>query len=564
MRFKTLMAYCSHMALIYFYDTSELDKRQLEDGLKSTDHRWKYVEESIALDNLDPETEVISVFVTSNVTAEMIEKLPKLKLIACRSTGFNNIPLAATDARGITVVNVPTYGESTVAEYTFTLLLALTRKLAPSLGFLNREVEISSLMGSDLHEKTIGVVGTGHIGQHVIKIAKGFEMRVVGFDPYGKEELARDLGFEYVSLEELLKVSDVVTLHAPFTPENKHLINAERLSLMKPTAVLVNTARGELVDASALADALMHDKLAGAALDVLEGEQLFKMEEEVGLLRSNKLPPATGAQSVTLMALNKLPNVILTPHNAFNTEEAIGRINSTTCQNIIRFWYGDVPNQVKPIKPTAGRLLLTRHAESEWNATGKWTGLTDVHLSEKGFHEASLLGIALRDLDIKLDKAYCSQQVRTLETMEGMLNASQQFEVPYERVAAINERDYGEYTGKNKWDMKELVGEEEFNAIRRGWNHPVPKGETLKMVYERVVPFYTNEVVPQLLAGKNVLLVAHGNSLRALMKFIENLSDTDVENLEMPFGGIIAYDIDPEGHMLARDETRIDTQPPNA
>jgi 2,3-bisphosphoglycerate-dependent phosphoglycerate mutase len=209
-------------------------------------------------------------------------------------------------------------------------------------------------------------------------------------------------------------------------------------------------------------------------------------------------------------------------------------------------------------------LLLTRHAESEWNAKGKWTGLTDVHLSEKGFHEASLLGIALRDLDIKLDQAYCSEQVRTLETLEGMLNASQQFNVPFQRRSAVNERDYGTYTGKNKWDMQKLVGDAEFNGIRRGWNHPVPGGETLKMVYERVVPFYQNEVVPQLMAGKNVLLVAHGNSLRALMKYIESISDSGVEELEMPFGGIMVYDVDPDGHMLAKDETRIDTQPPNA
>ncbi|MGB4800200.1 MAG: 2,3-bisphosphoglycerate-dependent phosphoglycerate mutase [Candidatus Saccharimonadales bacterium] len=552
------------MALIYFYDASELDKRQLEDGLKSTDHRWKCIEESISVDNIDPETEVISVFVTSTVSADMIEKLPKLKLIACRSTGFNNIPLDAAEKRGVTVVNVPTYGESTVAEYAFTLMLALTRKLAPSLGFLQHQIDISTLMGVDLNGKTIGVVGTGHIGQHVIQIAKGFEMRVVGFDPYAKEDLARDLGFEYVSLDDLLKMSDVVTLHAPFTPENKHLINAERLSLMKPTAVLINTARGELVDTTALADALMHSRLAGAALDVLEGEQLFKMEEEVGLLRSNRLPSRTGEESVALMALNKLPNVILTPHNAFNTEEAIGRINETTCQNIIRFWYGDTPNKVRPRQPTLGRLLLSRHAESEWNATGKWTGLTDVHLSEKGFHEASMLGIALKQLDIRLDRAYCSEQVRTLETLEGILNASQQFEVPFERVGAINERDYGDYTGKNKWDMQELVGETEFTAIRRGWNHDVPGGETLKTVYARVVPFYQRDVLSQLLAGKNVLLVAHGNSLRALIKYIEKLSESAIENLEMPFGTIITYDVDPDGHMLARSDTHINSQPPNA
>lgn len=552
------------MALIYFYDASELDKRQLADGLKTTDHRWEFVDEGISPENVDGEAEVISVFVSSTVTADMIAKMPKLKLIACRSTGFNNIDLVAAEARGVKVVNVPTYGESTVAEYAFTLMLALTRKLPESLGFLSREVDSATLMGLDLHGKTLGVIGTGHIGQHVIKIAKGFEMRVVGYDPYAKEELACDLGFAYVSLEELLEQSDIVTLHAPFTPENKHLINAERLKIMKPSAILINTARGELVDTTALADALMHDQLAGAALDVLEGEQLFDMEEEVGLLRSNQLPQHTAEQGVALMALNKLPNVIITPHNAFNTEEAIGRINEATCKNIIRFWYGDVPNEVRPIKPTAGRLLITRHAESEWNATGKWTGLTDVHLSEKGFHEASLLGIALRDLDIKLAKAYCSEQVRTLETLQGMLNASQQFDVPFERVGAINERDYGKYTGKNKWDMKELVGEEEFNGIRRGWDHAVPGGETLKMVYERVVPFYQREVVPQLLAGKNVLLVAHGNSLRALIKYVENLSDSDVESLEMSFGNIITYDVDPEGRLLAREDVQIDSQPPNA
>jgi hypothetical protein len=131
----------------------------------------------------------------------------------------------------------------------------------------------------------------------------------------------------------------------------------------------------------------MHDRLAGAALDVLEGEQLFKTAEEVALLRSNKLPQSTGEQSVALMALNKLPNVILTPHNAFNTEEAIGRINGTTCTNIIRFWYDDVPNRVKPATPTPGRLLLTRHAESEWNATGQWTPHR-CPPERKGFHEA--------------------------------------------------------------------------------------------------------------------------------------------------------------------------------
>jgi D-lactate dehydrogenase len=552
------------MALIYFYDASELDKRQLQDGMKDTDHRWEYVESSIKMNNLHVDTEVISVFVTSTVTREIIERLPKLKLIACRSTGYNNVDLAAAEEHGVVVTNVPTYGESTVAEYTFSLMLALMRKLPPSLGFLNREFQVTSLRGNDLHGKTLGVVGTGHICQHVIKIAKGFEMRVVAFDPYAKDELAKEFGFEYMALEDLLRASDIVTLHAPLTPENKHLISAERLSLMKPSAVLVNTARGGLIDTEALADSLDNNRLAGAALDVLEGEQLFDLHEEIALLRSHELPSSTGEQSVALMALNKMPNVVLTPHNAFNTEEAIGRINSTTCQNIISFWHDDIPNKVEAGKPHVGKLLLTRHAESEWNAIGKWTGLTDIHLSDKGFHEASLLGLTIKDLGIKLDEAYCSEQIRTLETLEGILNASQQFEVPVLRRGAINERDYGEYTGKNKWEIQKLVGEEEFTGIRRGWNHPVPGGETLKMVYERAVPFYKTEILPKVLAGKNVLLVAHGNSLRALMKYIEHISDTDIESVEMPFGNTFVYDVDSDGGMTHKSETRIDSHPPNA
>lgn len=552
------------MALIYFYDASELDKQQLSEGMTGTDHHWEYVDEPIDSNNINPETEVISVFVSSGVTDEIIAKLPKLKLIACRSTGFDNVDHAAAAARGIVVANVPTYGESTVAEYTFTLLLALMRRLPPSLDFISQQIDSKQLMGRDLHDKTIGVVGTGHIGQHVIKIAKGFEMRVVAYDPFARDELAKELGFEYLPLEELLKVSDVVTLHAPYVPENKHMISATGLALMKPSAVLINTARGELVDTQALTDALVEKKLAGAALDVLESEQLYKMHEEVALLRSHTLPQSAAIQSVALMALNKLPNVILTPHNAFNTLEAIGRINSVTCQNIIRFWYGDSPNQVKPNNPSSGKLLLVRHAESEWNATGRWSGRRNVHLSQKGFHETALFGQALAKLGIKIDQAYCSEQLRTMETVEGMLNAAQQFDVPLSVAAAVDERDYGKYTGKNKWDMQKLVGDEEFTKLRRGWDYPVPGGETLKMVYDRALPFYQNEVVPQLLKGKNILIVAHGNSLRALTKYIENISDQDIENLEMSFGEIVVYEVDAEGHNKSKQIEKIASPPPHA
>ena len=208
-----------------------------------------------------------------------------------------------------------------------------------------------------------------------------------------------------------------------------------------------------------------------------------------------------------------------------------------------------------------GQLLITRHCESEWNALGKWTGTTDVHLTENGFHQAAQLGEALKD--IKIDHAYCSLQIRTKETLEGILDGSGQIEVPYERAADLNERDYGDYTGMNKWEVRDKVGESEFNSIRRDWDHPVPNGETLKTVYERAVPFYRQVVLPRLQAGQNVLIVAHGNSIRAMIKYIEGVSDEDIASVEMVFGTILDYAVNEEGKMVDMNEIKIElTAPP--
>lgn len=553
------------MALIYFYDSTELDKQQLSAGLEKTDHHWEFIKESISTDNIDPETEVISVFITSVVSKDIIESLPKLRLIACRSTGYNNVNLQAAIDRGITVLNVPTYGEETVAEYAFTLLLALSRKLVPTLRSFNEDIETHLLTGWDLNGKTIGVIGTGHIGKNVIKIAKGFSMQVIAYDAYPNAESANELGFNYVELDDLLKNSDVVTLHIPYFSSNYHLIDASKLALMKQSAVIINTARGELIDTKALTEALLENKIAGAALDVIEGERLMKVDGDVELLyRGSKVGSDMLEYGVEILALSRMKNVILTPHNAFNTIQAIERINNTTVKNIIDYWYGNSPNQVKlPIK-TYGKLVLIRHSESEWNATGKWTGITDVHLSEKGFHDAGLLGKALESTGVVIDKAYCSQQIRTLETLEGVLDASSQLDVPIERSEAINERDYGDYTGKNKWEVRDMVGEEKFSKIRRGWEEPIPNGETLKQVYERALPFYKDIILPQIKDGKNILLVAHGNSLRCVKKYLESVSDQDIENLEMEFGEVIVYDVDDNGLSTSKKSTLIDAEPPKA
>lgn len=552
------------MALIYFYDTTELDELQLSDALKNTDHHWEYVADKIEPANCNPKTEVISVFVTSMVTRAVIEALPELKLIACRSTGFNNVDLQAATEHGVTVANVPTYGEATVAEYAFTLLLALTRKLPDVLATENAQFSPQDLMGHDLEGKVFGAIGTGHIGQRALKMAHGFSMKTIAYDAFPRPELQKEYHFEYVGLDELLAQADVVSLHTPYLPATHHIMNRERLSKMKPSAIVVNTARGELVDTNALLEALDGGHLGGAAIDVVEGESLLNYHEETALLRSDTLPESVLRHSVEISALQKMPNVIVSPHNAFNTVEAIERINRTAAQNIIDFWYGNTPNKVAPVKKPIGKLILVRHAESEWNAAGKWTGLADVHLDEKGFKEAAQFGKALKKMDIAIDVALCSEQIRTKETMECMLDAAQQFDVRTETSRALNERDYGKYTGKNKWDVEKLIGEEAFNQVRRGWDVPVPNGETLKMVYERIVPFYTETILPQLKEGKNILIVAHGNSIRALKKHLESISDDGISQLEITFGEIITYEINPEGKKADSTVVKLDIEPPNA
>lgn len=196
-------------------------------------------------------------------------------------------------------------------------------------------------------------------------------------------------------------------------------------------------------------------------------------------------------------------------------------------------------------------LVLVRHGESEWNAKGLWTGWTDVNLSEKGREEARQAGEQLKD--IHFDLAYTSALKRAQQTWEEMQKVTGQTDIPTTIDKALNERDYGDMTGKNKWQVKEEVGEEEFQKLRRSWDYPPPHGESLKMVYERVIPYYEKEILPKLKEGKNVLVAAHGNSLRALIKYLEDISDEDIPNLELATGGIYVYQIDTEGKVVSKE-----------
>lgn len=192
---------------------------------------------------------------------------------------------------------------------------------------------------------------------------------------------------------------------------------------------------------------------------------------------------------------------------------------------------------------TKGLLVISRHGESEWNVLGKWTGWTDVGLTEKGATDAEEIGRTIPS-DIQFDQVYTSVLKRTEETLQGIIRGLEKpalNELPKTAVQELNERDYGVYTGKNKWEVQQSVDEATFTGLRRGWDFPVEGGENLKQVYERVIPYFEAEILPKLQSGENILLVAHGNSIRALIKYLEDISDEDVADVEMKFGQVLVY-----------------------
>jgi len=333
------------MTIIHIYDTTPEDQDRLQSLLAQAGD-VRFSAEPLTAASVDAEAEVISVFVTSPVDRDLLTKFPRLKLIACRSTGFNHIDLQAASERGVTVVNIPSYGEHTVAEYTFGLLLALTRRIiAASEAFQAGTADHDGLRGMDLSGKTLGLIGTGHIGRNVAAIATGFGMPVLAYDAYPDAAWANEAGVTYAKLDEVLSTSDIITLHLPYSKAVHHLIATAELKLMRPTAIVVNTARGELIDTVALLERLVAGQLQGAALDVFEGESLVDIHNELRTLRQRGKQELL-EQGVELDILRKLPNVLVTNHNAFNTTEALGRINQTTADNIMKFLGGQTQNSV--------------------------------------------------------------------------------------------------------------------------------------------------------------------------------------------------------------------------
>jgi|TARA_B100002003_G_C14109561_1_gene533664 D-lactate dehydrogenase len=287
----------------------------------------------------------ISVFIYSDVTKKLLDNLPKLKLITTRSTGFDHIDLKECKKRKITVCNVPFYGENTVAEHTFALILALSRHVHKSyVRTLRDDFSIEGLTGFDLKGKTIGIIGGGHIGMHVVRMAKGFEMDVLVCDINKDQKLAKKLGFKYYNLDNLLKNSDIISLHIPYNKHTHHLINKKNIKTIKNGAILINTARGQIVDTDALLQALEKGILGGAGLDVIEGEELIKEEKQLLHETGNIDKWKTIVRDHKIF---RMDNVVFTPHNAFNSKEALYRILDTTIENIQGFIKGKKTNSIK-------------------------------------------------------------------------------------------------------------------------------------------------------------------------------------------------------------------------
>ncbi|MCA9389978.1 hydroxyacid dehydrogenase [candidate division WWE3 bacterium] len=332
---------------IIFFDHTDPDQRTyVQERLK--DHVVEFIEkpvQDVLVEEL-PDMDIAAIFVGSKFTGELFLNAPQLKYITTRSTGFDHIDLQKAAEKNVLVSNVPFYGSNTVAEHAIALLLALTRKIPESVHRVkDGSFTYQGLQGVDLMERTLGIVGGGHIGLHVAQIAKGFGMKTFVYDLHQDEQLAQEYGFTYESdLDKLLGMSDVISLHLPLNEHTQHIINQESIQKIKEGAYLINTARGGLVETDALVQALNSGKLAGVGLDVLEGEEF--LQDELSFLAEEHTEDEVKSV-LEDHVLIEMDNVIVTPHNAFNTKEAHFRNLETTVNNILSFIDGNPQNIVK-------------------------------------------------------------------------------------------------------------------------------------------------------------------------------------------------------------------------
>ena len=278
---------------------------------------------------LTQDTDVVCIFVNDTADAAVIDAMVDngVKLLALRCAGFNNVDLNA--ARGkLPVVRVPAYSPYAVAEYSLALMLSLNRKIHRAY-WRTRDgnFSLNGLMGFDMHGKTIGIIGTGKIARILIRLLKGFGMRILAYDLYPDMKFAGEEGISYVSLDELYRESDIISLHCPLTDQTKYMIDKDSIDKMKEGVMIINTGRGQLINTNDLIEGLKEKKIAAAGLDVYEEEGEYFYED-----KSDKI-----IDDDVLARLLSFNNVIVTSHQAFFTKEALHNIAETTLQNIEDF-----------------------------------------------------------------------------------------------------------------------------------------------------------------------------------------------------------------------------------
>lgn len=319
---------------ILFYGTKNYDRRFFENLLPS----YPGIEMKFTDANLHEETaplargyEAICAFVNSDLSAPVLAELHRqeIKLILMRCAGYNNIDLPAAKEYGIRILRVPGYSPEAVAEHAMALALTANRHTHKAyIKCRENNFALNGLMGVNFYEKTAGIIGTGKIGQAMARICKGFGMKVIAYDLFPNKSL--DF-LEYVSLDELLAQSDLISLHCPLSPETRHIINAESIAKMKDGVILVNTSRGGLINTQDLIAGIRDHKFFAVGLDVYEEETDFVYED-----MSERI-----LQSSTVQRLLSFPNVMLTSHQGFLTEEALTNIAETTLDNAKAFMNGE-------------------------------------------------------------------------------------------------------------------------------------------------------------------------------------------------------------------------------
>jgi D-lactate dehydrogenase len=316
---------------IVFYDVQEYEteylKKHVPDYLEQV-----YTEKSLHsqqdIEDGTQDAEILSVFITSNLNREMLSRFKNLKFILTRSVGFSHIDTEYCKEKGIKVYNTPHYGDSTIAEFTFGLLLGVGRKISQGAKAIKEgDVNLNNFIGFELEGKTFGIIGLGAIGKKVAKIAEGFEMNVIVYDIYNDEN------YNCVSLDDLFENADIISIHCPLTEETNHLLNEKSFNKMKNGVVILNTARGEIIDTKALVNALNDGKVAYAGLDVIECEEITCNIKNTGFC-TDCIKESCLRKYILNQRLLSYSNVLITPHIAYNSKEAIERILKITVENL--------------------------------------------------------------------------------------------------------------------------------------------------------------------------------------------------------------------------------------